>query len=157
LRGDDFMPFSFSATGKLAGAVVFAGYGITAPEYHYDDYAGLDVKGKIVLVLRHEPQESDPASVFEGKTFTQPAQFASNATTAKIHGAAGVILINDVPNPPGDADELQKFGNAAGPSNAGLPFVHVKEDTIDSWFKTAGRSLAELEAAIDKDLKPQSF
>ena len=65
---DDFVPFNFSQTGPLAGAVVFAGYGITAPEYNYDDYAGLDVKGKIVLVLRHEPQESDEKSVFEGKT-----------------------------------------------------------------------------------------
>jgi hypothetical protein len=157
LRSDEFVPFSFSANGNLGGAVVFAGYGITAPEYHYDDYAGLDVKGKIVLVLRHEPQESDPASVFDGKTFTQHAQFASKASNAKMHGAAGVILINDVPNHPGDADELQKFGNAAGPSNAGLPFVHVKEERIDSWFKTAGRTLADLEAAIDKDLKPQSF
>ena len=42
--------------GKFSGAVIFAGYGITAPEYHYDDYAGIDVKGKIVVVLRHEPQ-----------------------------------------------------------------------------------------------------
>ena len=44
--------------------MVFAGYGITAPEYHYDDYAGIDVKGKVVLVLRHEPQEYDENSVF---------------------------------------------------------------------------------------------
>ena len=65
---DDFVPFNFSQTGPVTGTVVFAGYGITAPEYGYDDYAGLDVKGKIVLVMRHEPQESDPKSVFEGKT-----------------------------------------------------------------------------------------
>src|SRR5437016_709136 len=55
----DFVPINFSSAGKLAGHVVFAGYGITAPEYHYDDYAGVDAKGKIVLVLRHEPQEND--------------------------------------------------------------------------------------------------
>ena len=51
----DFIPLNISASRKMTGAVVFAGYGITAPEYHYDDYAGLDAKGKIVLVLRHEP------------------------------------------------------------------------------------------------------
>ena len=99
---DDFVPFNFSQTGPLSGAVVFAGYGITAPEYHYDDYAGLDVKGKIVLVLRHEPQESDAKSVFEGKTYTQHAQFAAKATNAKMHGAAGVILVTDRANHPGD-------------------------------------------------------
>ena len=50
---DDFMPFNFSGREKMSGAVVFAGYGITAPEYNYDDYKGVDVRGKIVLILRH--------------------------------------------------------------------------------------------------------
>ena len=43
------------------------GYGITANEYHYDDYAGIDVKDKIVLLVRHEPQEDDEKSIFQGK------------------------------------------------------------------------------------------
>jgi hypothetical protein len=46
--------------------VVFAGFGITAPELHYDDYQGIDAKGKIVLIFDHEPQETDPASIFNG-------------------------------------------------------------------------------------------
>ena len=157
LRSDDFIPFNFSPSGKLAGAVVFAGYGITAPEYNYDDYAGVDVKGKIVLVLRHEPQESDANSVFEGKTYTQHAQFASKATNAKIHGAAGVILVMDRANHPGAADELEKFGVTVGPSNAGIPFVQVKEERVDRWFADAGKSLEQIQAAIDQGLKPQSF
>src|SRR6266404_1987236 len=65
---EDFVPFNFSSSAKVAAPVVFAGYGITAPEYKYDDYAGIDVKGKIVVVLRHEPQENDAKSVFEGKS-----------------------------------------------------------------------------------------
>ena len=48
--GRDFTPFSFSDSGKVQGEVVFAGYGITAPELQYDDYAALDVTGKIVLL-----------------------------------------------------------------------------------------------------------
>ena len=55
----DFAPLNLSTAGSISGQVVFAGYGITAPEYNYDDYAGLDVKNKVVLVLRHEPQEFD--------------------------------------------------------------------------------------------------
>jgi hypothetical protein len=157
LGADDFVPFNFSAAGKLTGSVVFAGYGITAPEYNYDDYAGLDVKGKIVLVLRHEPQESDPNSIFEGKTYTQHAQFASKASNAKMHGAAGVILVMDRANHPGAPDELEKFGITAGPSNAGIPFVQVKEERIDRWFAEAGRSLRQIQADIDKTLKPESF
>ena len=137
--------------------MVFAGYGITAPEYHYDDYAGLDVKGKIVLVLRHEPQESDAKSVFEGKTLTQHAQFAAKATNAKMHGAAGVILVADRANHPGAADELEKFGVTAGPTNARIPFVQVKEARVEKWFTDAGKSLDNDSGRDRKDLKPQSF
>ena len=60
----DFVPFNFSMNGTVTGPVVFAGYGITAPEYNYDDYAGVDAKDKIVMILRHEPQEFDEKSVF---------------------------------------------------------------------------------------------
>jgi hypothetical protein len=153
----EFVPFNFSETGPLKGAVVFAGYGITAPEYSYDDYAGLDVKGKIVLVLRHEPQENDPKSVFEGKTLTQHAQFAAKATNAKLHGATGVILVTDRANHPGEADQLEKFGVTVGPTNARIPFVQVTEARVDKWFSDAGKSLDKIEADIDKNLKPQSF
>ena len=154
---DDFIPFNFSHAGKLAGNVVFAGYGITAPEYNYDDYAGIDVKGKIVLLLRHEPQESDEKSVFNGKEYTQHAQFTSKATNAKIHGAIGVILISDTANHHGEADTLEKFGTTAGPADAGIPFVQVKSERVASWFTDAGKNLDAIAAGIDKDLKPQSF
>src|ERR1051326_3664550 len=52
--GDDFLPFSFSDSLAVNAPLVFVGYGITAPESHYDDYHGIDAKGKIVLILRHE-------------------------------------------------------------------------------------------------------
>lgn len=154
---EDFMPFHFSPSARLSGAVVFVGYGITAPEYHYDDYAGVDVKGKVVLLLRHEPQEFDEHSVFAGKNYTDHAKFTSKASNAKIHGAAGVILVNDVANHPGDADQLEKFGTADGPSDAGIAFVQVKEERIASWFTGAGKKIETIEAEIDKDLKPESF
>jgi Peptidase family M28/PDZ domain/PA domain len=153
----DFTPFNFSSAGKLTGRVVFVGYGITAPEYGYDDYAGTDVKGKVVLMLRHEPQEFDEHSVFEGRAYTEHAQYASKATDAKIHGAAGVILINDRANHESEAEQLEKFGSVAGPADAGIPFVQVRSDKVDSWFAAAGKSLDTIQADIDKDLKPESF
>ncbi len=153
----DFIPFNFSASGKTAGEVVFAGYGITAPEYHYDDYAGVDANGKWVLVLRHEPQENDENSVFNGKMLTEHAQFWSKAVNAKRHGAIGVLLVNDRPNHKTDADELEKFGRAAGPVDAGIAFVQVKAAVADALVAAAGKKLDDVEAAIDKDLKPESF
>jgi peptidase M28-like protein/PDZ domain-containing protein/PA domain-containing protein len=154
---EDFVPLNFSSPGKLAGPVVFVGYGITAPEYNYDDYQGVDVKGRIVLMLRHEPQEFDEKSVFAGKAYTQHAQFASKATNAKIHGAVGVILINDRANHRADTDQLETFGRTAGPADAGIPFIQVKADKIESWFAAAGKDPETIVQEIDRTLKPASF
>src|SRR5690348_12112600 len=155
--GDEFIPFNFSSSGKAAAGVVFAGYGITAPEYNYDDYAGLDVKNKLVLILRHEPQEFDEKSVFAGKVYTEHAQFFSKATNAKMHGARGVILINDIFNHRSESDDLEKFGRTVGPADAGIPFVQIKADVAARWIADAGQNLDDIAAAIDKDLKPRSF
>lgn len=153
-----FIPFAFSATGVGAPApVVFAGYGITAADQKYDDYAGLDVKDKYVLILRHEPQETDAKSPFNGKETTQHATFANKAVNAKMHGARGVILINDVFNHPGERDALLSFGQSSGPPNAGVYFVQVSENTAEAWFRASGKDLKSVVAEIDKDLKPQSF
>lgn len=152
----DFQPFNFSGSGTWTGEVVFAGFGITAPEYNYDDYAGLDVKDKFVVVMRHEPQEFDEKSVFSGKIYTEHAQFFSKASNAKMQGAKGVILVNDVGNHGAAGDEMEPFGSAAGPSNAGLPFVQVKSEVVDRWLAAGNQSIARIQEAIDKDLIPRS-
>jgi len=154
---EDFIPLHFSPRASIRGAVVFVGYGITAPEYHYDDYANVDVKGKLVLVLRHEPQEADEHSVFAGKSLTEHSKLTAKASNAKMHGAAGVILVNDVRNHPGEPDQLEKFGTEEGPADAGIPYVQVKAERAASWFAAAGKNLETVAAGIDKDLKPESF
>ena len=153
----DFVPLNLSAAGKVSGSVVFAGYGITAPEYNYDDYAGLDAKDKIVLVLRHEPQEFDEKSIFDGKVYTQHSQIFAKAVNAKMHGAKAVLLINDVGAHSGEPDQLEKFGSTSGPANAGIDFAQVKAEAANKWLELAGKKLETIEAAIDKDLHPQSF
>jgi aminopeptidase YwaD len=153
----EFLPFNFSLSGETKGGIVFAGYGITAPEYHYDDYAGIDAKDKFVLILRHEPQEAGENSVFAGKNFTSHAQFASKASNAKMHGARGVILVNDMAAHPQDEDRFEKLQNTHGVDNAGIYFVQIKFAEAETLAATAGRNLKEIAAAIDKDLKPQSF
>jgi hypothetical protein len=154
---DGFIPFSFSSSGTVTAPVVFVGYGITANEYHYDDYAGVDVKDKIVLLVRHEPQENDDKSVFLGKDLTQHSTFAMKAVNAKMHGARGVILVNDsYPHHTPQEDQLEPFGQATGPTDAGVLFVQVKESTAEAWFKAEGRDLHEILDGIDKDLKPRS-
>ncbi len=153
----EFVPYSFSSNGRSSGQVVFAGYGITAPEYNYDDYAGIDVHGKFVLVLAHEPQEFDDHSVFEGKVYTDHSQVYSKAFNARVHGAKGVILVFDRVNHKDASDALEAFGNTGGPADAGISFVQVKETAIEPWLRAAGKDLAATEEAINADLKPRSF
>lgn len=153
----DFIPLSFSSSTVITAPVVFVGYGITAPEYHYDDYAGVDTKGKIVLMLRHEPQENDEVSVFRGRQLTRHAEFVRKAINARNHGAMGVIIVNDPVNHPRSGDRLVPFRNVTGPSNAGIPMVQVTQEVVDSWMKQVGRSLVELQKAIDRDLSNHSF
>ena len=152
-----FIPFNFSTSGTFEGNVVFAGYGITAKEYNYDDYAGVDVKGKFVLLLRHEPQEFDEKSVFQGKVYTEHSQFFSKAVNAKMHGALGVILVNDQANHNSDADELENFAKTVGPRDGGIPFVQIKADQAEKLLAGTGKTLAGIVPAIDEDLKPRSF
>lgn len=154
---EDFIPFSFSEAASVEAPVVFAGYGITAPDLHYDDYKGIDVKDKIALVLRHEPQEDDEKSVFAGKQLTTHAEIVSKAINAKNHGAAGMILVNDLGNHPGQGDELIKFGALAGPEEMKLVAVQVKAAAVEEWLKPSDRTLDGLRQAIDKDLSNHSF
>jgi hypothetical protein len=153
-----FVPFSFSSTGTSGAApVIFAGYGITAPEYNYDDYANLSVTGKFVLIFRHEPQEDSAQSVFAGRAETKHATFVNKAINAKNHGALGVILINDTPHHPKEGDRLMNFAEADGPKDAGVFFVQIKASTAETWLRSAGRELTALAESIDRDLQPQSF
>jgi hypothetical protein len=155
--GQDFVPFSFSAPVAVQAPLLFAGYGITAPEFNYDDYKGVEAKGKIVLVLRHEPQENDEKSVFAGKQLTTHAEIVNKAINARNHGAVGMILVNDLGNHPGEPDELIKFGTLTGPEEMQIAALQVKAAVVEEWLKPAGKSLEELRQAIDKDLSSHSF
>lgn len=153
--GTDFIPLNFSAAGDVSGEVVFAGYGITAPEYNYDDYTHLDVNGKIVVFFRREPQETDDKSPFAGRVYTRHAQFDSKATNAKLHGAKAAIVLTDVLS--SGSGELEKFGKNAGPANAGIPLLMMKAEAAERLLAFAGKNLREIQKEIDADLKPRSF
>ena len=109
---DDFVPFSFSSSGQVTAPVVFAGYGATADEFHYDDYAGLDVKGKIVVLLRYEPSSFAEKSGNHG--LTQHSQLITKAINARNHGAQAVVLVNGKLGE-GEEDLLTRFGSVSGP------------------------------------------
>ncbi len=107
--GIGMRPFPFSESGSHEAPIVFAGYGISAPDLNYDDYEGLDVEGKIVFILRHEPREEDAESPFDGKASTDHATFVTKARTAQEHGAIGMILVTDPLHHQDEADDLRLY------------------------------------------------
>lgn len=151
--GEDYVPLSFSSVGLVSGPVVFAGYGATADEFAYDDYAHLDVKDKVVVVLRYEPEKFEEKS---GQGRTQHSHLITKAINARNHGAKAVVLVNGK-MAPNEEDLLLKFGSLAGPRDVGIPMVQAKNAVVESWFKEAGKSLADAQKEIDSDLKPRSF
>jgi hypothetical protein len=150
----DFVPFSFSTSGSATAPVVFAGYGITAPDFSYDDYSDVDVKDKIVLLLRHEPAGFAAKSGNSGETLH--AQIATKAINARNHGARAVVLVNGN-LPPNEEDVLFKFGSVSGPVDSGIVILQMKNAQAESWFKLAGKSLTDVQNQIDHASKPSSF
>jgi len=150
----DFVPFSFSASGSARGPLVFAGYGASADEFQYDDYAGVDVKDKIVVVLRYEPPSFGVKGGNHG--MTQHSQLVTKAINARNHGAKALVLVNGKLGD-GEEDLLTRFGSVSGPENAGIIFLQVKNAVAEGWLKTAGKSLAELQEQINASSKPASF
>ncbi len=154
----DFVPFSFSASGSARAPLVFAGYGVTADEFHYDDYSGIDVKDKIVIVMRYEP----PSFGVKGnhattnQVMTQHSQLVTKAINARNHGAKALVLVNGKLGD-GEEDLLTRFGSVSGPENAGIIFLQVKNSVAEGWLKAAGKSLAELQEQINASSKPASF
>lgn len=93
--GEQFTPLAIGGSGEVAGELVFVGYGISAGSAGFDEYDGLDVTGKVVLMIRKEPQQADEESVFNGTRPSQHAYFTTKVNNAQRHGAAAVILVND--------------------------------------------------------------
>ncbi|MDP2052088.1 MAG: hypothetical protein Q8L75_00525, partial [Acidobacteriota bacterium] len=91
----DFYPQRFSASGSVTAPVVYAGFGIHAPKLDYDDY-GDRVKGRIALILEHEPGERDPKSPFDGVVTAEVAVAIKKAMAAQEQGAVGVLFVTDV-------------------------------------------------------------
>ncbi len=157
---NQFQPQSIGRSGDFDAGIVFAGYGITAAEddLKYDDFAGIDVKGKVVIVVRKEPQLNDPNSPFDGVAPSQFALFTAKQTNAAKHGVAALIMVNDQQSEKTGPDMvLPVSGSGTAVSKDQVPTLFVRRRDVESWLTEAGKSLVEIETQIDQDLKPQSF
>ena len=154
---EDWNPLGFSASGTAEAEVVFAGYGITAKDYGYDDYSGIDVKGKIVLVLRYEPPPKDDKSPF--RVQPQASKYAplqAKASNARDHGAAGMILVDLSPKE-GQKELIPVRRLFGGRSQNNIVAAQIRREILERRLQAEGVSLGELKVKIDREEKPSSI
>lgn len=152
----DWTPLGISASGHVNGNLVFAGYGITAKEYGYDDYAGIDAKGKIVLVLRYEPPPKGAKSPFrKWPRYSRYATLRAKIKNARDHGAAGLILV-DFSRPKTQAHGLISLHRIYSRIDSNVIAAQVARERAEEWFDAQGTSLSALKEKIDRDQQPNS-
>ncbi len=144
----DFVPAAFSLSGKVetADGIAFAGYGISSEKIKYDEYAGLDTKGKAVLAMRYSPESNNPHSAF--------AEFDAlryKALQAREHGAAALLLVI------GEKEVLPELKFERASSDAGLPVIFVTRHVVAWLLLGTNQTLAALQASIDATKTPHSF
>lgn len=151
----DWIPLPFSEMEDVEGPLAFVGYGIRAKAYGYDDYAGFDATGKILLMFRYEPPADDPEAEFGGRESSRYALFSRKARTAQRAGAEAVLIVNP-PSRKGP-DVLYEFREDFSERTFDLPIVHVTRELADALVRKAGLgTLAELEEQLNRERKPLS-
>jgi hypothetical protein len=154
--GTDFQVMGTSGGGHVTAPLVFVGYGATAPDIGYDDYKDADVAGKIVVALRHTPRWNNKDLRFDGDNKDKHAALTKKQGLAESNKAAALIIVNDGTEAPG-GDRLMPFSYVAGATSGAIPAVHVRRAVIDMLLESSlGTQLADVEKAIDRDLKPRS-
>ena len=148
---DEYTIVSFSGKTNINNELVFAGYGISAPDLNYDDYKGIDVKDKVVLVLRDHPEMNNPHSKFD-----EYAPLRKKSAVARDKGAAAIIFINRF-DPNRDKDELLEldYDQAGAMNDFGV--LNMKREVAEKLFKSQSLDLMKYQKSIDDSLKPASF
>jgi Tol biopolymer transport system component len=160
---DGFEPLGFSAAGKAAGPLVLAGYGLVDKELGLDDYAGLDARGKVVVVRRFVPEH---AALSTPERQRRAGDLRQKAWTAREHGARALLVV-DLPVRPKDAPADWKppsepslaAPRPSGYGDAGIPVLVVKRSVIGpvvEKLEKKQRVAAELEVALSYTTK-QAF
>ena len=161
-RTTGFYPHRYSASASATGDLVFAHFGIIAEPVGYDDLAG-EVKGKVLLLLEHEPGENDSTSAFDGIVTSEYTNPLKKALAAQARGAAAVLYVTDVQNHqgaqsfeaasrnywPAQPPRLLPYTLAAWADKLTIPVGQISVALADSLVRGAGKSLADLARAAE--------
>lgn len=151
----DWTPLGFSSPGAFAGDLAFVGYGIHAPPLGYDDFASVDLKGKVAMMLRYEPQEKDEASPFDGRRPSRWSAMRYKVLQARERGAIAVVFVTGPLQDEGK-DRIPALTNDGPESPAGIPVLQVKLSVAQRWLKDDEVDLRRWQTEVDRDLKPRS-
>lgn len=141
--------------------LVFAGYGVCAPEERWDDFKGVDLRGKLVVVMAGEPAPTaQEPRLFDGKSLTYYGRYTYKFEEAKRRGAVGALIIHSAAYP-SSWNGLVATGSGerfhlANPKDGGVPFMGwIQEDSARQLFQTVGLDLDRLQAAAkSRDFRP---
>jgi Tol biopolymer transport system component len=143
----DFTPLAFTENAEVEGDVVFAGYGLRAPGEEgegYDSYAGLDVKDKIVLVLRYIPEDVE---MDRRQHLNMYAGLRYKAMNARENGAKAMLVVAG-PNSP-NAGELVSLAFDQSLAGSGIPVMSVTGDVAEALFAGTGKDLQDTQDGLD--------
>lgn len=148
----EFLPLAFSENGLLTESVVFVGYGfdIQTDSLKWNDYNGVDVKGKWVLILKGDPEFEKSDS-----KFIPYSDDRSKVLTAKDKGAAGVLLVAG--KIVDKKDSLPDLFFDKSDARAGVLALNISRKTANVLLSSAGVGIDSLEARLNRNLKPNSF
>jgi hypothetical protein len=164
----DFFPSPLSANGRVSAPLVLAGYGITAPEYGYDDYQKLEVQGKIAVVFDREPGATDPDSPFEGTLDSKYSEELYKIRNAQAHGAAALIIVQDT-RARSRAGNFSRHAQFTWPEDSSraryalkvweeqirIPVIHLARELASELLESTGGNLGEIQKTIDEEYQPQ--
>ena len=146
---EDYVPLWFSGNTALSSDIIFAGYGfnIVTDSLIWNDYKDLDVDGKWVMVMRHNPERDNPHSVY-----APHSDLHKKMIEARDRGAAGILFISQV-----EDTTLIPFRYISGYSKSGIPAIHLSNNVADDILKNAGTSRKIIQNKMNRNLEAASF
>lgn len=173
LAGRDLVAVSHRLVPKVAidkTEMVFVGYGVVAPEYGWDDFKDVDVRGKTVVMLVNDPQVPDPkdpanldVAFFKGRAMTYYGRWTYKFEIAAMKGAAAALVIHNTAQAAYpwsvvvDSWGRENFDTVSADKNAGRPAVEswISDEAARKLFKASGLDLdAQMKAALSRDFRP---
>ena len=148
--GKDFVLRGFTGSNSFTLPVVFCGYGISRPDLYYDDYAGINVKNKIVMVFKQNPKWKNDDKDW-GTNYPR-----EKSLVAKKHGAKGILFLS-LPNDEKPQPLIGSVMHGEGEQPLDFPQLHISLDAANSLLSKTGFSISDCQTKIDEKKKPLSM